>query len=485
MTELDYCPKKDKGILKGELFNEIREYFSEKNDAAKFMRNRYKFFPQRKYAITPTGRFNLGITFEIIKFIKENYADKKFIITLKLYNSLVPSWEWKKSPYYTEKLLPLSLELYDYQQDVVEKCVSMGRGTVLLATAGGKTLITSSLINHIKNTLYNNKESFKCAFIVPSLSLVEQTVDKFMEYGVNFTYSKWTGSNALNVGTDVVVCNLGILQSKNTDLSFLKNIDLLIIDEVHMLRHGNLFNKIIDEIQTPYKFGFTGTLPESNIDKWNIIGKVGPILYEKRSYELKKDKKVSESQITILELEYKNKPSQSYGTIDRYREELDFLMFSEYRNRVINKICQNATNNILIMVDFIKHGEKLFDILTKNSAGKKEVYFIQGSVDTDVREQIRKKMEYRTDVICVAMSKIFSTGIDIKNLHYIIFAGGGKAKIKILQSIGRGLRLHKDKKVLQIIDLQDQLYYSQKHGLKRIQFYDQEKIPYQKNRISE
>ena len=85
----------------------------------------------------------------------------------------------------------------------------------------------------------------------------------------------------------------------------------------------------------------------------------------------------------------------------------------------------------------------------------------------------------------MAISKIFSTGIDIKNLHYIIFAGGGKAKIKTLQSIGRGLRLHKDKKILQIVDIQDQLEYGIKHGIKRIQFYEQEKIPYQKTSIKE
>lgn len=483
MTELDYCETKQKGIIKGSLLSEIREYFSEKNEAAKFLRNRYRFIPQRKYVITPTGRFNVGITFEIIKFLKENYPGNKFLLTQKLYNIIAPGFEWKKSQYYTKDILPLGLTLYDYQKEVVEKCVDIGRGTVVLATAGGKTLITSSIINHIKNTNYKENNSFKCIFIVPSLSLVEQTVDKFKEYNVNFTFSKWTGSDQLNLGTDVIVCNLGILQSKNTDISFLKTIDLLIVDEVHSLRHGNLFNKIIDEIKTPFKFGFTGTLPESNVDKWNIIGKIGPVLYEKKSYELRQDKKISNSQISILEINYKTKPPQSYNVVDKYRRELDFIIFNEYRNKLINKICQNATNNILILVDYIRHGEKLYDVLS-NNIKEKEIYFIQGSVDTDVREQIRKKMEYKTNVVCIAISKIFSTGIDIKNLHYIIFAGGGKAKIKILQSIGRGLRLHKDKKVLQVIDLHDQLYYSSKHGQKRIQFYEQEKIPYQKTTVS-
>lgn len=483
MIELDYCKTKQKGIIKGALLNEIREFFSEKNEAAKFLRHRFKFIPQRKYVITPTGRFYPGLTFEILNFLKQSYPSEKTLITKELLNAALPSFNLTEIK--SENLLKLNLNLYDYQEDVVLRCLKSGRGTVVLATAGGKTLITSSLINHLKNTIFKNTPSFRCLFIVPSLSLVDQTVDKFREYGVDFTYSKWTGNNNLNISTDVIVCNVGILQSKKTDLSILKNIDLLIVDEVHMLRQSNNFNKIIDTTSTVHKFGFTGTLPESNVDKWNIIGKIGPVLYERKSYELRKDKFVSKAQVSILEINYKTQPQHTHSVIDRYRQEIDYTVNSEYRNKIISKLCNNAKNNILIMVDLIKHGEKLFHILKENSTREKEIYFIQGSVDTDVREQIRKKMEYRNNVICIAISKIFSTGIDIKNLHYIIFAGGGKAKIKILQSIGRGLRLHKDKTVFSIIDLHDQLYYSSKHGEKRIQFYEQEKIPYQKSVLTE
>lgn len=484
MIELDYCDKKSKGIVKGNLFKEIREHFSEKNDAAKFLRHRYKFIPNRNYAITPTGRYNVGLTYEIVKYINDKYPTEKCVLDNRLIHNIAPGETWKKLPQYTEHLLPLTLKLYDYQEDVVKRCLSNGRGTIVLATAGGKTLITSALINQIKNIIHFNNKAFKCVFIVPSLSLVEQTVDKFIEYGVNFTFSKWTGSHDLNLSTDVIVCNLGILQSKNTDLSFLKTIDLLIIDEVHSLRTGNNFNKIVDQIDTPHKFGFTGTLPESNLDKWNIIGKIGPVLYERKSHELRKQNFVSNVQVTILDIFYKTVPPKSHSVVDRYRNEIEFIITSEYRNKIINKLSSNATNNMLIMVDYIRHGQRLYDILSSNLKNK-EVYFIQGSVDTDTREEIRKKMEHKTNVVCIAISKIFSTGIDIKNLHNIIFAGGGKAKIKILQSIGRGLRLHKDKQMLQIIDLHDQLNYSEQHGNKRIEFYEQEKIPYQKNELKE
>lgn len=482
MTEIDLL--KDKGVIKGKLLSSIREHFSEKNEAAKFLKRRFRFIPQRKYAITPAGRFHPGLLVEIKNYLNQEHPGEKIIITNNLVKTVLPSHLWKESPRYTKNVLPLNLKLYDYQQDVVERCIDVGRGTVVLATAGGKTLITSSIINHLRCTLFESKKDFKCIFIVPSLSLVEQTVDKFKEYGVKFTYSKWTGKHELNLNTDVIVCNLGIMQSKNTDLAFLENIDLLIVDEVHVLRSGNNFNKIIDLIKTPHKFGFTGTLPESNIDKWNIIGKIGPVLYERKSYELRKDNFVSSVQISILEIYYKTRPPQSLNVLDKYRTEIEFLIDNEFRNKVISKISSNANNNILIMVDYIRHGEKIYNILKNNTTGK-EIYFIQGSVEAEVRETIRKKMEYKNNVICVAISKIFSTGIDIKNLHNIIFAGGGKAKIKILQSIGRGLRLHKDKKMLQIIDLQDQLHYSIEHGNKRIKFYEQEKIPFQKTSIRE
>ena len=194
---------------------------------------------------------------------------------------------------------------------------------------------------------------------------------------------------------------------------------------------------------------------------------------------------MSSAQASIIDISYKSQPLNNHTVIDRYRSELDFIISHEFRNKIINKICTNANNNILIMVDYIKHGENIYNVLQNHLPKEKEIYFIQGSVEIDIREQIRKKMEHKNNVVCVAISKIFSTGIDIRNLHYIIFAGGGKAKIKILQSIGRGLRLHKDKETFQIVDLHDNLYYSVKHGEKRIQFYEQEKIPYQRTQIAE
>jgi len=189
----------------------------------------------------------------------------------------------------------------------------------------------------------------------------------------------------------------------------------------------------------------------------------------------------------IIELNYKSKPVRDFTSSlssENYRNEIDFLKMSSFRNEVIQKLSNNSSNNVLILVDYIDHGEAIFNKL-KHNLKNKEVFYIKGDVEIADRERIRKIMEYKENVICVAISKIFSTGINIKNLHYIIFAGGGKSKIKVLQSIGRGLRLHSSKSTLYIIDIADQLYYGIQHQNKRREFYDQEKISHQTLKLYE
>ena len=138
----------------------------------------------------------------------------------------------------------------------------------------------------------------------------------------------------------------------------------------------------------------------------------------------------------------------------------------------------------LIMIDYIEHGQILHRHLQASCPDKK-VYFIRGEVDVEDRDKVKQIMEQEDNVVVVAISKIFSTGINIKNLHYIVFGSGGKAKIKTIQSIGRGLRLHKNKSKLIIFDIGDMLQYGAQHLKKRIQWYKKEQIEYGIQKISE
>lgn len=488
MTQLMYDSKKGLGILVSDRLDEIREHFSIKNEAAKFIRGYGRFIPQRTYAITATGKFDPCLAVEIKKYFVANQYSDKIIVDDDLLNAIKPSRIWKNDHRFTNDIVQLALPLRDYQEEIVKTAYNTGRGTIVLATAGGKTLTAASLLTKL---FLLHGASFKCLYIVPDLGLVTQTYSDFISYNVPFTVRKWTGSNPLENGatetSNVIIANLGILQSKNSDLSWLENISALFVDEVHKIRRGNEINKVIKNIKTPVRFGFTGTMPECLLDQWNIIGKIGPVLYEKSSYQLRLESYVSNVTVVVLQIKYKTLPqypSELINASDRYRAEIAFLIKNNFRNNIISKFSCNTTKNTLILVDYIEHGETLFSTI-QNTCKEKQVYFIRGEVEIDEREKVRKLMEEHHNVVVVAISKIFSTGINIKNLHYIIFAGGGKAKIKILQSIGRGLRLHKDKDKLIIVDVADDLQYGYQHFLKRKSLYEKENISYQVKEVQE
>jgi superfamily II DNA or RNA helicase len=267
----------------------------------------------------------------------------------------------------------------------------------------------------------------------------------------------------------------------------MKSIDVLIWDEVHKAKKGNSLNDLFKDIKTHHRFGFTGTMPPNLIDAWNVIGHIGPVIYEKTSEELRKEGYISNVTIYSFLLNYKSVPKYT-GTSTlpaaKYKAELEFLIQNEFRNNKIAFLTREFSNNSLVLVDFINHGLILTDII-KKAAPNKQVFFIRGEVEIEDRETIKQLIESNKDVVIIAISKIFSTGISIKNLHYIVFVGGGKAKIKTLQSIGRGLRLHQDKQQLTIFDFADMTEYGKLHYLERKKIYNNEKITNKETEITE
>lgn len=475
-VKFDWDNGRRQGVVTGDMFEEIREHFSVANQAAKFARFRGGWASARKYAITPAGRFDIGLYFEIQNFLTECQVDVDVVCTKAFKERIRPELN-------VGRIKQLKLKLRDYQKDIVKQCMANGRGTVVLATAGGKTLTIATLLE----TIFQKNKDFKCALIVPDLGLVNQTHSDFDEYGVTFGFSKWTGNNEINLNSNVIICNLGILQSSKSNVEWLRHVDVCVIDEVHKLRKGNKINKLLKNVRTQNRFGLTGTLPEEKIDEWNIVGKIGPVIYEKNSAELRDENYISDVKVQILRLEYIGSPKYPTEMTDpsqRYRAELEFLAYNKFRNNIISSLCRNFERNALIMVDYIEHGTHLHRVLQRNCPDKK-VYFIRGDVDVEDRDRVKKIMEMEDNVIVVAISKIFSTGINIKNLHYIIFGSGGKAKIKTIQSIGRGLRLHKNKSKLIIFDIGDDLQYGSQHLLKRINLYNKERIEYGIQKIIE
>jgi superfamily II DNA or RNA helicase len=314
------------------------------------------------------------------------------------------------------------------------------------------------------------------------LQLVEQTSADFTSYGLE-NVTKWSGDNQPDFDASIIVAGTQILLSEKTDLSILNDVKILIIDETHGLRKGNEINKIFNLIQTNYRFGFTGTMPTSLIDQWNIIGKTGPIVFEQKTQNLKQQNYVSNFKITILKIKHNELPRFAVNSLtpaSAYNQEIDFLINHIRRNEIISKLASRLDKNTIIMVDRIDHGISLEANLKQICQEvKKDVYFIRGSTDIEEREQIRKLMEIKNNIVVVAISKIFSTGINIPNLHNIIFASAGKAKIKIMQSIGRALRLHPTKTLAHIFDVADNTKYGKIHVEERIKLYNTEKYNFE------
>jgi superfamily II DNA or RNA helicase len=448
-----------------EEFSRIREHFSIENTAARFARRFNQFIPRRKYIISPTGSCDLGIYYLIRKYLIDNQIICNINITEKL--KLALDTGRNTETLYTS----FKFDLRDYQTEVLTRALKAGRGTCVLGTGAGKTFTTAALIENFFQQ-HNRKELFKCLVIVPDLGLVEQTYNEFIDSGITFKATKWTGSHKPDLTSNIVICNIGILQSQFQQNPWVQYIDLLIVDECHKIKPDNKISKIVSKIKTQNRYGFTGTLPEDQIDKWSVIGKFGPIIYEKTSFDLRKEDFLSNVEIKIIDIQYKDTPPKISD--NAYRNELQFIYNSIFRNDLIKSICNKLNNNTLILVNHIEHGERILANLANTP--QKQVYFIRGEIDVIEREKIKKIMEESSNVICIAISAIFSTGVNIKNLHNIVFAAGGKSFIRTVQSIGRGLRKHNTKNKLIIIDLADKLQYGISHSIKRQTIYTKEKI---------
>jgi superfamily II DNA or RNA helicase len=453
-----------------DVLNRIRCHFSVANPA--FRRNN-RFSQPRIYIITSSGKFDVGLLDNILSFLHSNqikvHVDDEII---NMYQNI-----GFDDPYIHEFLL----KYRDHQEISIKKALKKGNGIVIIPTAGGKTLIMAGLLESIRRNL--NKSHALTLVLVPTIQLVEQTYSDFVSYGIE-NITKWSGKNKPDLSASTIIAGTQILMSDNTDLSILNDVNVLMIDECHGIKKENKINKVLKFINTNYRFGFTGTMPSTLIDEWNIIGKIGPIVYQQKTEDLKIKKYISDFKITILNLIHKNVPNFSINfakPAEAYLNEIDFLISNQRRNDIICKLANKLTNNTIVMVDRIDHGETLMNILKEKT--EKVCYFIRGSTEIEERENIRQLMNNKNDIIVVAISKIFSTGINIPNLHNIVFASAGKAKIKIMQSIGRALRLHPTKTKANIFDIADNTKYGRIHLTERIKLYKLENFDYEEKNI--
>ena len=261
--------------------------------------------------------------------------------------------------------------------------------------------------------------------------------------------------------------------------------DYVIGDEAHLFKAQSLTTILTSCINAKYRIGLTGTLDGTKTHKLVLEGLFGPVNKVISTRELIDKNQVSNFEVKCLILKHPDEKCLEYKD-KTYQEEIQYLISNEVRNKFIKNLAVSLGKNTLILYQMVdKHGRILYDMIKDTEKiGNRKVFFVHGGTDTNDREEIRRIMEIENDAIVVASYGTFSTGINIRNLHNIIFAMPTKSTIRTLQSIGRGLRQSEGKEQATLYDIADDLRYKKhmnytlKHFVERTKIYNDEQFPF-------
>jgi superfamily II DNA or RNA helicase len=261
---------------------------------------------------------------------------------------------------------------------------------------------------------------------------------------------------------------------------FFADFDAIIGDEAHLFKAKSLtsiMNKLYD---CKYRIGFTGTLDGTETNRLVLEGVFGTVNKVTKTETLIRDGHLSQFQIKVLILKHKRKP------FDTYQEEIDYLVEHDRRNKFIRNLVCDLSGNTLVLFNYVeRHGMPLFEMINSRVGDNRKVFLVHGGIDTEDREETRQIAETTTDSIIVASYGTFSTGINIRNLHNIVFASPTKSKIRNLQSIGRVLRKGDHKTKATLYDIADDMSkgrknnYTLNHLVERVKIYNEENFDYE------
>ena len=362
----------------------------------------------------------------------------------------------------------------DYQVDGVYDALKYNRKLLISPTASGKSLMIYSIVRY-----YVDKGQ-KILLVVPTTSLVEQMYKDFEDYGwdsESYCHKIYSGREKTNEHSVTITTWQSIYKLER---SFFEDYNVIIGDEAHLFKSKSLIQIMTKLHHAKYRFGFTGTLDGTQTHKWVLEGLFGPSYIVTRTDELMKQGHLSQLDIQCIVLKH---PPQKF---DVYEDEIQYLISHEQRNRFITNLTLDLKGNTLVLYSRVEtHGAILYENINKNKQSDRKVFFIHGGVNDEERELVREITEKEKNAIIVASYGTFSTGINIKNLHNVIFASPSKSRIRNLQSIGRVLRKGKDKVKATLYDIADDCTYNSKknytlnHLIERIKIYNEENFNYE------
>ncbi len=361
----------------------------------------------------------------------------------------------------------------DYQIEGVYDALKYNRKLIISVTGSGKSLIIYSLVR------YHVSQNRKILLITPNVSLVEQMFKDFQDYGwdaENYCHRIYSGREKTNEFP--VTCTTWQSIYK-LERSFFEEFDVVVGDEAHLYKSKSLVSIMTKLHHAKYRYGLTGTLDGTQTHKWVLEGLFGPSYKITKTDELMKQGILSELEIRCIVLKH---ASQKFET---YEDEIQYLISHEQRNNFITNLCLDLKGNTLILYSRVEtHGEILFEKINSHKRDDRKVFFIHGGVTANEREDVRAITEKENDAIIVASYGTFSTGINIRNLHNVVFASPSKSRIRVLQSIGRALRTGTNKNKAILYDISDDCSsgnrknYTLNHLMERIKIYVQENFNY-------
>lgn len=372
------------------------------------------------------------------------------------------------------------IEIRDYQIEAVYNAITSGRILLLSPTASGKSLIIYCLMR------WHRSFGRRQLILVPTTSLVEQLYSDFVDYANNNwdvnencvrIYGGFEKTNEFNV---VISTWQSIYKLPK---QFFAEFRVIFGDEAHLFKAKSLTGILNKCLLAPYRIGTTGTLDGSKTHKLILEGIFGPVYKVTTTKKLMDDNTLASLKIYNIVLKYNDEIKKNTKDFT-YQEEIDFIVQYEARNRYIRNLAVTQKGNTLVLFQFVeKHGKILYDMIMEKAENRK-VFFIFGGTDTEQRENVRVLTEGEENAIIVASVGVFSTGVNIRNLHNIVFASPSKSRIRNLQSIGRGLRTSETKRQCNLYDIADDLSWKKRknytllHMIERIKIYNSEQFDY-------
>jgi superfamily II DNA or RNA helicase len=462
-------------IAEPHIYYELRDAFQFEVPNAKFSpAYKNKWWDGRIYLFNvDTREIYIGLLDRIIKFCEDHnytyeFTDNKFYGLPFEVNENI-SKEGVKD--YVNKISRHTPR--DYQVDGVYDALRYNRKLLISPTASGKSLMIYSVVRY-----YVEKQQ-NILIVVPTTSLVEQMYKDFADYGWDvgsYCHKIYAGKERETDSQVIITTWQSIYKLPK---QYFSRFNVVIGDEAHQFKSKSLISIMTKLCDAKYRFGFTGTLDGSQTHKWVLEGLFGPSYKIINTDELMKKGHLAKLDIKILLL--KHPPNR----FDIFEDEVQYIINHKRRNNFIKNLTLDLKGNSLVLFSRVEtHGQPLYELINSSKIDDRHVFFIHGGVETEDRENVREITEKENNAIIVASYGTFSTGINIKNLHNVVFASPSKSRIRNLQSIGRVLRKSDNKTKATLYDIADDISYKSRknytlnHLIERIKIYNEENFNY-------